>query len=216
MSILDTDMLSEIQAAVVEPTIDGGLTWVSGFWTATEVLNYLIQRQNRFLKESGLLYAQLDLVAAANTAQVALPTDWITTVRVSWRPTTGTFKEVPRGSLWEADLSFPTWPTVSATDHPQQFADFEGPDTLTLWLLPPANTDGFVSLIYLSLAADLTGLGEIFTIPDEFVPYVKWGVLADMLNKTGRAHDPQRAEYCEQRFQEGIDAAKLLLQGWES
>jgi hypothetical protein len=215
MSVLDTDFLSEIQQTVVENTVDGGVTWQSGLWTATEVLQYAIQRQNRFMKESGLLYAQIEQNTTANTAQNTLPTDWMTTVRVAWKPIGGTYKEVPRGSLWEADLAFPTWPTVSRTDHPQQFADFEGPDTLNLWLLPPANVNGVISLLYLSLADDLTGIGEIFTVPDEFVPYIKWGVLADMFNKAGRAHDPARAEYAQQRFQDGVETAKILLQSYE-
>ena len=51
------------------------------------------------------------------------------------------------------------------------------------------------------------------TVPDEFEPYLKWGVLADMLASDGQGCDPGRAAYCEQRWQEGIELARLMLRG---
>jgi hypothetical protein len=37
--------------------------------------------------------------------------------------------------------------------------------------------------------------------------------MADMLSKEGEAQDPQRAEYCESRFSEGVELAKLFFAG---
>ena len=66
-----------------------------------------------------------------------------------------------------------------------------------------------------SLSDLLDGTGVLFNIPDDFVPYIKYGVYADMLGKTGRGQDLLRARYSEQRFQEGVVLTKALLEGWD-
>jgi len=87
--------------------------------------------------------------------------------------------------------------------------------TLTMLLAPAPTGAGTLSLYYVSTSDPLTGLGEIFTVPDEFVPYVKWGAIGDMLTKPGRDQDLKRAEYCEIRFEEGVTLAKSWIEGWE-
>ncbi len=73
---------------------------------------------------------------------------------------------------------------------------------------------GEVSLIYTGLSDLLDGTGIYFNVPDDWVPYLKYGVLADMLLKEGRGRDLLRGRYCEQRYQEGIVLAQSLLDGW--
>jgi hypothetical protein len=53
------------------------------------------------------------------------------------------------------------------------------------------------------------------TTPNDFTPAIKYGVLADMLSKVGRGQDLTRAAYCESRYQEGVEAAKIMLSGWQ-
>lgn len=52
-------------------------------------------------------------------------------------------------------------------------------------------------------------------LPIEFSSVIKYGVMADMLAKVGRGQDLTRAAYCESRFQEGIEAIKLAISGWQ-
>lgn len=47
-------------------------------------------------------------------------------------------------------------------------------------------------------------LASIIRIPDNLVPYIKWGVLADIYAKDGIAYNLAMAAYCEQRWNEGI------------
>src|SRR5262245_48202613 len=99
MSTTDQQVLSEIQYQVIEPTVDNGVTWTSGLWTATEVLNYLNQRQYRFMKDTLLMmaYGRVDFAIGATTG--ALPEDWIVTYRADWKDgTTGKITELPRSS----------------------------------------------------------------------------------------------------------------------
>lgn len=209
----DQDVLGEIQLHLIEPN-DGGLTWPSGLWTPAEVLSYCNQRQHRFLKETALLNSQLPIPVSAGQTLVDLPDVWIATTSMSWyNHTTGKKISLSRGSVWESDLAQPTWPTVPG-DRPLTYSDVEPYDTLKAFIMPAPSVDGELSILCVALAGILDGTGEIWTVPYEFIPSIKYGVLADMLNKLGRALWASKAQYCELRYEEGVTAAKLLLESW--
>lgn len=213
MAVTDQSILSEIQLAMLEPVADGGVTWTSGMWTASEVLSYLNLRQDRFLKESQLLASWTTMAVSAGQLRPSLPVDWVATVRVSWKgQAQTTYTKLPRSDSWSADNGVPTWPTVTAT-RPAVYMDAETA-TLLIQLAPAPTNAGTLSLYYVSTGAPLTGLNELFTVPDEFVPYIKYGAIADMLMKLGRTQDMGRAAYCEQRFAEGVELAKSWLVSW--
>lgn len=219
MSTTDQDQFTEIQFHMLEPTQDGGVTWASGLWSQQEVIDYANQRQYRFMKDTLLMmaYARIDHIGTPPAATGALPPDWMVTYRMDWLDlsgglTNGQIHEVPRSSTWEFDHSQPGWQATTAV-RPLGFSDTEN-QTLQYQLMPPPAATGQIMILYVSLTAVLTGAGEIFTVPDEFVPAIKYGIMADMLRKEGRAHDPDRADYCEMRYQEGVAAAAMILGGW--
>jgi hypothetical protein len=88
--------------------------------------------------------------------------------------------------------------------------------TLQIQVMPAPSDAGILWALFVALSTTLTGLGVNLTVPDEFAPAVKYGTLADMLNKVGRALDRGRAAAAEQRYQEGVAAARLIIQGWET
>jgi hypothetical protein len=213
MALTDKNILSEIQLHLLEPD-DAGVSIPSGLWTITEIINYCNQRQNRFLKETALLLSQLPIVVTSGQTQITLPDVWIATQRVSWKDNvTGLGNSVAKGSVLESDLAQPGWETTVGT-RPLTFSDADAPATLLAYLMPGPPNAGVLTLLCIGLAGALDGTGEIWTVPYEFVPSIKYGVLADMLIKAGRAHDADRAVYCEMRYQEGIEAAKVMMESW--
>ena len=84
--------------------------------------------------------------------------------------------------------------------------------SIAFFMVETGNQSG--TLLYVALGQTLANTGVAFTVPAEFVSVIKWGVLASMLGKVGRGHDRRRAEYCEERFREGVEACKLILEGW--
>jgi hypothetical protein len=84
---------------------------------------------------------------------------------------------------------------------------------LEIELHPASSLGGVLEFIYLFIAQALSNTGQAFTVPDDFVPPIIWGVMADMLKKIGRASSPARAEYCDQRWTMGVELTKLLLEG---
>jgi hypothetical protein len=52
--------------------------------------------------------------------------------------------------------------------------------------------------------ATVLALNTIINLPNNLIPYIKWGVLADIYWKDGVGYNPAMANYCEERWREGI------------
>lgn len=226
MAVRDQELLTEIQYAVIEPP-NGGASWPSGLWTRDEVLGYLNQRQDRLLRESLLLVGvatipvgqldepseEVDLpdVISDGAGVVELPADWLATFSVVWRGNDGTVRELVRSDTFEADHADQAWSGEDGT--PLFYIDRQTANRFIRIAPFPSETAGVIELWYIPLGAPLNG-AEILTVPDELAPSLKYGTLADMLKKDGRAKDDTRSQYCEERFQMGIEAAALILDGF--
>lgn len=210
MAFTDQDLMQQLQYTVIEPP-DLGQTWPSGLWSMAEVAQYLDQRQNMVLKDTHFQFGIALIRAVAGTYVYDLPDDWINTIRVVWVAINGTTKELTRSDLWEADNGLPGWTTSSGT--PTLYYDGGKPITLQVIPIPAAN--GTLQVHYVPYAGVLDGSGQLLTLPPEMAHVLKYGALADMFSKVGRAQDTARAEYCAQRFQLGVEVARLLVEGFK-
>lgn len=209
MAVTDADALIEVLGKVLE---DNGFS--SGLWTAAEVAAYFNDRQNRFNRDTKLMLATMDVPVAAAAVNVALPVDWIATQRAAWKDTaSGIVTPVERSSRLAALLGLGS---VGAPTTPILMDDQSG-GTLTAELYPVPAADGILKLLYASVLEALhfdPAAPDIFDVPDDFVPYICYGVLADMLSKDGRGRDLFRAAYAEGRYAEGVAIAAILLGGY--
>lgn len=211
MSVTDIQVLNEIQYAVVEP-VDGGASYVSGLWSVDEVIGYLNQREHQFLHDTAAIFTRATLVSVPNTHRHILPADWIMTQRAAWHAADGSITELPRSDGWEADHALPTWPYATESK-PRVYMDAETPMD-QIQVAPAAYDNGVIELLYVGLGATLSNSGIAFSVPDECVPAVKYGVLALMFGKIGRGYDAARAQYCQARYDEGVEAVRLMIAGW--
>lgn len=208
MSTTDLQLLAEIQAALLEDA-----TFSNGLWSLAEVLRYFNQRQYRFLSETKILAGIALIPWTPGQPTQPLPPDWIATVSARWQDFgSGAWHVLPPTDAWEIDHLHATATTTGGD--PQGYRDGDTLETLTLTLGPAPVAQGQVELHYVSLSELLDGTGMIFTVPDDWVPYLKYGVYADMLGKDGRGQDKTRARYSELRYQEGIVLAQALMDGW--
>jgi hypothetical protein len=115
----------------------------------------------------------------------------------------------------ELDLIAANWPGATTPTAPRGWYEVDG-NTLTTYLAPiPTDAGSGLERYYVALGTDLTAAGINFTVPDELVPTVKYGVLADLLSKVGPTQNLPLAARCEARWQEGYEIAKLIAQeGW--
>lgn len=211
-SVTDRTLLQEIQLHMLEPDTPAG-TFISGKWTREEVLAYLNQRQRQFIRDTMLVLGLATVNTAAGALRNALPSNWVATRRAAWAPSTlgSVYQEVPKGDGWQADHSpdIRTWPTTLTSGRPSLYMDAELPH-LEFQLAPAPSQAGTLELLQAEVPPTLTGEGVLLVVPDEFAPGIKYGAMADMLSKRGDGFDPERAAYCESRYEEAVVAAALL------
>jgi len=217
MPISDQQLFSAIQRKLNEPP-DGGQSFFTQRWTHDELVRVAADRQDALLKATHLQIgmAQSGVIAGvleeqAGNPLVGLPDDWIATVALIRFPADARPYLVDLGDSWQADMADRT--LVGAAGTPKLCFDAETPSR-TLRLVPAPATPAPLLLYYVPRAAVLTGTGEYCTVPDEVATSVlQYGILADLLAKTGRGQDLPRANYCRARWQLGVEVTEILLKG---
>lgn len=211
-NVTDQEVLSSVQLSLLEPD-DGGATWPSEIWTPAQVIGYLNDRQRKFLSESGLTVAVAYQGGQADQPRYALPNNLVDIRRVAWANEASpmAYIELPRADAWEMDHGRTGWPTASAPS-PEVYMEDHLP-SLTIAVEPTPTDAGEIELIAITTGADVDGNGVLLSVPDDYTPYLAWGLRADMLAGEFEGNDPVRAAHCESRFQEGIELARILVSG---
>lgn len=209
--MIDQDLLTEIQYALLEPP-DGGQAWPSEVWSRDEVLDLLNTAIYTLHRDTHAIITRVEIpVLAASLGVVALPVTWMATVAGVWRSLAGVRQPLGAGSSHETDLALPSWETTGGT--PLVLHDLDRA-TLTLKLAPIPDANGTLELLYVSRPTAVNGAGEAIGLPDELITGVKYDLLASLLRKAGRLLDPDRAAYCEGRRDLTVAITDLLLKGW--
>lgn len=208
-TVTDQNVMSSIQLSLLEPDT-AGATYASGIWTQAQVLQYLNDRQRKFLSESGISVMIVYQAGTANTSRYALPQNTIDVRRVSWanEAMPMTYIELPRADAWELDHGVTGWPTKVATSPQVYMEDHE--QSLTIEVNPIPNDIGEMELIATAQGRQMDGTGILLSVPDDYSPFIAWGVRADMLNGEYEGNDPVRAAHAEQRFMEGIELGRIV------
>jgi hypothetical protein len=211
-NVTDQEILSLVQLMLLEADTQGQ-TWQSNLWSLSEVVNYINDRTRRFLKETGLTQEIqfIDTLALQNTYDI--PPDTIDIRRLAWRsgPQGFEYTELARVDSWELDNMVDSW-TIGEDDAPSVYTDSFLP-TLQVLVAPIPTDVGSGEITTVALGPEVDGSGLKVGVPDEYVPAIVWGVLSDCLQKQGEGNDPERAAYCESRYQEGIVLGNILLNG---
>lgn len=199
-------LLEEIQRHMLEPTIDNGQTW--SIWTLTQIVGYLNERLTRFELETGLIRSSTSIPVDAGTNVVNLPSNMVDLYRLTWTEA-GSVSSLETTDTFMLDNGSPGWEDDTGTP----WAYIENPnDPLSVQLYPIPSVNGTLTVHMAYALGTMTGaIGEILPIPNCFVPYIKYGVMADMLSVEGEPNDPARAVYCENRYLEGVQVVRLLL-----
>jgi hypothetical protein len=210
--MIDRDLLTELQLILMEPP-DGGDTWPSLIWARDEVLDALNAGVRALARDTHLDVARVELPVAAGALSVPLPADWLATALLVWR-STGNIR-TPLGPVdsFEGDLAVPGWETLVGL--PLGYADLDQ-STLTLRLVPTPAAAGTIELLYIRVPPLVlaTAPGAALPLAEEFTSAVKYSCLGTLLRKVGRLLDPERADYCDRRYELTETAAAIILEGW--
>jgi len=207
--VTDQTILSSVQLSLLEPDTQGAF-YQSKIWTPTQVIQYLNDRQRRFLSESGVSVMVAYQAGQSNQFRYSIPQNVIDLRRVAWANETDpmAYTELPRATGWELDHGVTGWPTKTAT-RPEVYMEDHLP-SLTIAVNPTPTDAGEMEIIANAQGTQVDGSGIFLSVPDDYTPYLAWGVRADMLVGEYEGNDPKRAQHCEDRFSEGIELARIL------
>lgn len=202
------DLVTDLQIALLEPPAAGG-TWTgTDQFTLQQLTDAIQRRRDQFLRDTGVIQTRAEILYQpgdpALGVRLGLPEAILDVRRAAWRTAvTGTQFPLIRTDEWAANNFQPAWNT--STKPPTAYSVTATPP-LFLQMIPPYVFEGTLDLITINKGSTVdpavaTSLG----IPDDYGWVVKYGALADLLSGDGLALDPQRAAYCEARWQQGID-----------
>jgi len=213
-TLRDRDIVNELQYHLLEPANN----WSSSTsWSGTEMFSMadLVQavqrRRNQFLLETGQIISATKFNVMPGVAKISLPDTTIDVRRVAWIDVTGS-TETSYTGLWRVDnyqlsqLSL-GWNLTQGV--PGTYTIAALPETY-IELAPSPISTGKIHVLSVETGANLdVTTGTLLGVMDDFAHVIKWGALADLLAKDGPARDESRAQYCEQRWQEGLALAGM-------
>ena len=207
-TIKDSDLCSVMLFHLLEKQLSGGLYVGTDMFSLADFTNALNNRRNQFLLETGMVLTRSTFVwPAPPISQNALSDRTIDVRRAAWFNTSNVYSTLWRTSEFAGSAFKKGW-EIAPTDPPLTYSVAAEPP-ITMQLIPPPLNVGSVEMLSVSASPDLNPTaGVLLTIPDNFAWVVKFGALADLLNKAGQAQDMPRAAYCEQRWREGIEVAR--------
>lgn len=208
-SITDRDLIQDVQRYLQEPVNPTAWTGTEQF-TYEAVVQAIQTRRDRFLLETGLVQALSEVPGPSPSSPTIYLDDSVIDVRRAM------WKTVPQGVyslLWKADqFSFMSgnanWSIEPGTPTDYSLALLQ---PLGMQLSPPPDDVGKVSLITTNSGPKLdpATAATVLGIPDDFVWVVKFGVLADLFETSGPGVDEARAAYCESRWSDGVELARI-------
>jgi hypothetical protein len=210
-TVTDRDIIEQIQYALLEPATTQSSWPGTEMFTFADVAGAVQNRLNQFMSDTGIVVNRSVIAAAAPPiSREDLSGSTVDVRRAAWL---GASPENYYRTMWREDERLLTAydPSWNITPGIPSSYSVMGPPPLVIQIAPPPLTNGQIELLTvdskdLAPASSATVLG----IPDDLSPAVKWGALADLLGIDGIARDPVRAQFCEQRYQQYVQLAKLL------
>ncbi len=205
-TLTSENLVTDIQHALVENPV--GLN--GGVWAGTDqfdldqITNAIQRRRDQFLRETGSVLTRTTPASTPPASgRIDLDEAVLNVRRAAWTNTaTGILYPLLRTDEWAANNYNPPWP--QSTQPPTAYSVSVTPP-ITLQLIPPASGAGTLDLVSVDTGVSIpTNPSALLGIPNDYVWVLKYGVLADLLSGDGLALDPQRAVYCQARWDQGI------------
>lgn len=167
------------------------------FYTQREMLNYVANAQNDYLLRVPLIYNVVTQAFASGQQTQSMPADSIQMERVA-----GAGYALYEQGQSSLDLLNYSWGQQGAGMPTLWYEDRTGFMIYGLDRIPLNQFS--LEVLYAQRGPATLELGGVFLLPDAFLTYVKYGALAAVFSKDGEQRDPERAQYCAQRFETGV------------
>lgn len=167
------------------------------FYTQAEVLDYLADAQKDFLLRVQAVLSVASVNTVQNQRWYNIPDQAVRLERVAMEG-----QELYNTTQTSLDvLNYLNDGSIEGTPA-QWYQDSSGNQMFGLWPLPDAAGDA--ECWYYDRGPDVLALNSVMTVPDVCIHFLKYRVLAKVWEKDGEQRDPQRAQYCWQRYRLGV------------
>lgn len=206
----DTDLIKLLCYHLIEPAT--GTSWTgSEQFDYETVLDSINRIRNRLFLETGSGDRVDTVVATPPPVQrVFLDEQTIDIMRVAWLSAAGSYKNLRQRDTTSLRSFNPLGSFTPSVPLAYQRGN-QPHNSIELW--PPSNTSGHLEVVSSRALPSPDGQGTSLSVLDDFIPTLKWGVLADLLSQE-RSSDAARAQYCQQRWEEGLKVAEIAPSVW--
>lgn len=186
------------------------VTPTSSLFTLTDLLKLIASKYNAFQLETSLVISQSELDVLAENNLVILGDSIVEIVRLVYSYNDGIDKEVVLKRADEQELAYFNADILIEQDTPEYYSTVYGqPNEIKLYPIPQLT--GKLKLISVNGISGETELTTdlIINLPNNLVPYLRYGVEQHIFSKDGLLNDPARAEYCKKRWEEGLAIGRV-------
>lgn len=206
-TLTDVDVYTRIQLALLEPAIANCVMTTNQFST-DDVVAAVQEMRDEFLFRTFCTSSVDVLNVNPDVETVQLSERVIAVKRAYWLPTPQASpvypNPLPRTDEAQQMGYDSLSPVTNSTDPYAHSAGVEPP--LQIRLYPPPGFPGQVELItYESQGALDPTVPTTLLMPNDFMPAIKWGALANLLDMNSVARDVHRAEYARMRYEQYVE-----------
>lgn len=205
-SVTDVDLYTLMEYHLLEPPSGG--TWTGTPQFSMNDLAFGLERCRDEAIQAAFCYQQNPpaLSTPPLARSVVLDDSWMEVTRAQWVPAIG----MPNALVRTDDTALNYYQSdyrQTPAGEPSQYNVASLPPLVMEVDVPPA-TPGAYDLLVLNSGGTLTPpTSSLLHVPDDNTWTLKWGTLAELLNRESEATDRLRAQWCRQRYTEGL---KLL------
>lgn len=208
-SVSDVDIYKQMQYHLLEPAT--GATWTgSTQFVIDDLLKAVQRRRDEVLSNTACTITRQTTAAAAG--RTTLSDSVIDIRRVAWLPNAN-IQGYVNTPLWPDDIygleAYERGFLAAAAGNPSTYRRSSEPPLNFEADIPPAVAGNYEVLSVNAGSALSTGAPTNLVVPNDFTWVVKFGAMADLLNRASLSRDSVRAQYCNMRYAQGL---AMLLQ----
>lgn len=183
---------------------------VSEVTSLDEILKFARNRVNQFQFETGLILSKkLFTLNPANDNSIIVDDEIIDVVRVGFIDLDELLNPdniFPLRREDETSIGYFNRNAFNSTTILPEFYTLTLGNLNTIEIYPSPSNLSKLEIISVNgiPSSTVLALNTKVGIPDNLVPYIKFGILADIYAKDGIAYNPSMAAYCEDRWNEGL------------
>jgi hypothetical protein len=218
LTVTDRELINDVNYFLMENQISN---WPGG-WVGTEMFSLpeissiLGDSRDEFLKLTACIASSYNIVTTQS--RVDLPSDHVRVLRADINEN-GSAGPLPIWVVDQAQLHTTFRETLfPGTKRPRAYAISYSPQlTLDLWPPPQVSSTLSIQGIKSGVTLDPSLCSTILTIPDDASFLLKYRTISDLLSGDGLARNYPMAQYCDQRYQDGLASmARYLSILWEN